>query len=174
LYLEAELINTGVITADARAKLKAAIEESFKQVDYVVTKTGTSGVPVLAGTTAVTNYVNAMLAQYDAGDNNRKLEIIMTQKWISAFGSHIDEYTDYRRTGYPIFFNPNDPTMAPGGRVQPPINGDPSNPGAQASVPVQLSRPYPLSLPWLTPELNTNPNAPPQKNQSTYKVFWMP
>ncbi|HEV8284085.1 MAG TPA: SusD/RagB family nutrient-binding outer membrane lipoprotein [Chitinophagaceae bacterium] len=174
LYLEAELINTGVITGDARAKLKAAIEESFKQVDYVVTKTGTSGVPVLAGTTAVTNYVNAMLAQYDAGDNNRKLEIIMTQKWISAFGSHIDEYTDYRRTGYPIFFNPNDPTMAPGGRVQPPINGDPSNPGAQASVPVQLSRPYPLSLPWLTPELNTNPNAPPQKNQSTYKVFWMP
>jgi len=174
LYLEAELINTGVITGDARATLKAAIEESFKQVDYVVTKTGATGVPVLVGSPAVTTYVNAMLTQYDAGDNNRRLEMIMTQKWISSFGSQVDQYTDYRRTGYPIFFNPNDPTMAPGGRVQPPINGDPSNPGAQASVPVQLSRPYPLSLPWLTPELNTNPNAPPQKNQSTYKIFWMP
>jgi len=174
LYLEAELISTGVVTGDARAKLKAAMEESFKQVDFVVSKTGTSGVPVLAGSAAVTDYVNAVLAEYDAGDNERRLEIIMTEKWISSFGSQVDQYTDYRRTGYPIFFDPNNPTMAPGGRVQPPIDGDPSNPGAQPSVPVQLSRPYPLSLPWLTSELSTNPNAPAQKNPSTYKIFWMP
>jgi hypothetical protein len=174
LYLEAELINAGVVTGDARAKLKSAIEESFKQVDFVVAKTGTNGIPVLSGSAAVTDYVNAVLSEYDAGDNNRKLEIIMTEKWISSFGSNVDQYTDYRRTGYPIFFDPNNPTMAPGGRVQPPIDGDPSNPGAQPSVPVQLSRPYPLSLPWLTSELSTNPNAPAQKNPSTYKVFWMP
>jgi hypothetical protein len=64
--------------------------------------------------------------------------------------------------------------MAPGGRVQPPINGDPMNPGAQNSVPVQLSRQFALSLPWDQTEIESNPNAPGQKNPSTYKVFWMP
>jgi hypothetical protein len=64
--------------------------------------------------------------------------------------------------------------MAPGGKVQPPINGDPVNPGAQKAVPVQLSKTFPLSLPWYSVELETNPNAPAQKNPGTYKVFWMP
>jgi hypothetical protein len=97
----------------------------------------------------------------------------MTQKWLSSFGSAVDQYTDYRRTGYPLMFDPNNPAMAPGGRVQPPVNGDPINP-PQESVPVELSVDYPLSLPWYTNELETNPNAPAQKNVSTYKVFWMP
>jgi hypothetical protein len=176
LYLEAELINTGVITGDARAKLVAAVQESFKQVDYMITTyvKPTQSVPALVGTAAVTTYINKVMAEYDAGSATRQLEIIMTQKWISSVGSSVDQYTDYRRTGFPILFNPLDPTMAPGGRVQPPINGDPINPGAQKSVPVQLSKTYPLSLPWFSTELETNPNAPDQKNPSTYKVFWNP
>jgi hypothetical protein len=176
LYLEAELINTGVITGDARAKLHAAIEESFKQVDYMITTfvKPTQSVPALDGTAEVTTYINKVMAEYDAGSVNRQLEIIMTQKWISSVGSSVDQYTDYRRTGFPVLFNPLDPTMAPGGRVQPPINGDPINPGAQKSVPVQLSKSFPLSLPWFSTELETNPNAPDQKNPSTYKVFWNP
>jgi hypothetical protein len=66
--------------------------------------------------------------------------------------------------------------MAPGGFVQPPVNGDPViNPGAQPPVPVSVSKSYPLSLPWYQGELETNPNAPSQKdNLGTYKVFWMP
>lgn len=98
----------------------------------------------------------------------------MTQKWLSSVGSAVDQYTDIRRTGYPVIFNPGDPSMAPGGRVQPPINGDPINPGAQKAVPVQLSRTFALALPWDQTELESNPNAPPQKNPSSYKVFWMP
>lgn len=175
LYLEAELMKEGVITGDARAKLRAAIEESFKQVDYVVTQfvKPTQTVPALVGTAAVTTYINNVMAEYDSKPA-QQLEIIMTQKWISSFGSAVDQYTDIRRTGYPVVFNPNDPAMAPGGRVQPPINGDPVNPGAQKSVPVEISRAYPLSLPWFQGEIETNPNAPQQKAPSTYKVFWMP
>jgi len=42
-------------------------------------------------------------------------------------------------------------------------------------VPVQLSVGYPSSLPWYQGELETNPNAPAQKqNLANYKVFWMP
>jgi hypothetical protein len=175
LYLEAELMKEGLIAGDAKAKLREAMEESFKQVDYVVTQyvKPAQTVPALVSTAAVTTYINGVMAEYDAKPA-QQLEIIMTQKWISSFGSAVDQYTDIRRTGYPVLFNPTDPTMAPGGRVQPPINGDPVNPGAQKSVPVQLGRAFPLSLPWFQGELETNPNAPAQKNPSTYKVFWMP
>jgi hypothetical protein len=175
LYMEAELMKEGLVTGDAKAKLKQAMEESFKQVDYVISQfvKPTQTVPALVGTTAVTSYINAVLEEYDAKPA-QQLEIIMTQKWISSFGSHVDQYTDYRRTGYPVLFDPNNPAHAPNGIVQPPLNGDPINPGAQKSVPVLLGKTYPLSLPWYSLELETNSNAPKQKTPGTYKVFWMP
>ena len=94
LFIEAELMATGVITGDARAKLNAAMTEAFNQVDYVVSKAkGAQTVPVLKGATTTTAYITKILALYDAGDANKKMEIIMTQKWISSFGSYIDQYT---------------------------------------------------------------------------------
>jgi hypothetical protein len=176
LYLEAELMKVGIVAGDAKARLKEAIEESFKQVDFVVTEhvQNAQTVPALAGTPAATTYINKVLAEYDAKPA-MQLEVIMTQKWISSFGSAVDQYTDLRRTGYPVVFNPRDPNMAPGGFVQPPINGDPVLPGAQKRVQVQLSKDFPMSLPWYSGELETNPNAPTQKeNPAAYKVFWMP
>ena len=170
-------MHAGLVTGDTKAKLRQAIEESFKQVDYVITQhvKPAQTVPALAGTDAVKMYIDKVMAEYDAGDANKKLEVIMTQKWISSVGNAVDQYTDIRRTGYPILFNPLDPSMAPGGRVQPPINGNPQLPGAQAPVRVQLSKSFPLTLPWAQAELETNQNAPPQKADLTaYKVFWMP
>jgi hypothetical protein len=177
LYLEAELINTGVIAGDARAKLNEAIRESFRQIDYVVTTfvKPSQSVPAIFGTAAMDDYITSVMARYDAASTARKLEIIMTQKWLSSVGSAVDQYTDIRRTGYPIVFNPLNTAMAPGGQVQPPLNGDPVNPGAQKPVPVQQSRTYPLSRPWPQGELETNQNSPSQKTDpSTAKVFWMP
>ncbi|MFT3681483.1 MAG: SusD/RagB family nutrient-binding outer membrane lipoprotein [Ferruginibacter sp.] len=176
LYLKAELIHAGLITGDERVTLQDALTESFKQVDYVVTNfvKPTQAVPALSGTTTATNYISGVLTRYDAGNANKKLEYIMTQKWISSFGSAVDAYTDYRRTGFPVIFNPNDPVQAPNGIVQPPLNGNPAFPGAQKAVAVQLVKAYPLSLPWDQTELETNPNAPGQKNPGTAKVFWMP
>lgn len=177
LYLQAELIHAGLLTGDEKDLLKQAMEESFAQVDYVVDLTGTSqNVPALAGTTAATNYINAVLTKFDAANTDKKLEIIMTEKWISSFGCSVDQYTDYRRTGYPVLFDPNNPAMAPNGFVQPPVNGDPVlGAGNQPAVPVQLSLHYPQTLPWYTAELESNPKAPPQKQDlSAYKVFWEP
>ena len=173
LYLEAELIKQGVITGDARAKTSAAITESFRQVDAVVAKTGTTGLPLLTGSGAVDDYTARVMAEYDA-NAGKQLQIIMTQKWISSFGSAIDAYTDYRRTGFPILFDPNNSLMAPGGFVQPPINGNPSLGGPQLPVPVSLNMAYPLSLPWPSAELTSNSSAPAQKQPATDKVFWQP
>ena len=183
LYLEAELINVGLATGDAKAVLEKALRESFKQVDYVVDLVNpTQTVPELMGangntpTAAVATYIEKVLAAYDAAGTEKKLEIIITEKWLSSFGSAVDAYTDYRRTGYPILFNPNNPAMAPGGFVQPPLTGNPrpdQNP--QPPVQVQLLKPYPNSLPWYTSELEVNPKAPSQKDiNNSLKVFWMP
>ncbi len=172
LYLEAELIQTGVIPGDARAKLLAAVTESMKQVDAVVALTGTSGIPTLAGTTAATDYIASIMTYYDANVSQR-LQVIMTQKWISSFGTAVDAYTDYRRTGFPLIWDPNNTTMAPNGFVRPPVDGNPLG-SPQPKVKVSANRDFPLSLPWPNSELTSNSNAPAQKTPSTYKVFWQP
>ena len=166
LYLEAELMKVGLVAGDAKAKLEAAIKESFKQIDYVITTyvKPAQTVPAIATTNAATEYVTEILAQYDSKPS-QQLESIMTQKWISSFGSAVDQYTDYRRTGFPVLFNPKNPAMAPGGLVTPPTG---------IPVPVQLNRNYPLTLPWYTNELEVNTSAPDQKDPATFKPFWLP
>lgn len=176
LFLEAELINAGVITGDQKAVFSKALDASFAQVDQVVgtyVKPVNQTVPVLATTEAATAYKTAVLAAFDAGSNTKKLEHIMTQKWISRYGNPVDNYTDYRRTGYPVMFDPNNPEHAPGGFVQPPLNGN-FQVVPQAAVPVVNQTPYPASLPWPQAELNINGSAPSQKVPSNAKVFWQP
>jgi hypothetical protein len=181
LFMEAELMKVGKLSGDAKATLQAAINESFKQVDYVIAtyvKPTTQVVPAFfsatgVATTPVQNYITAVMAQYDA-KAGQQLEQIMTQKWISSFGFAVDAYTDYRRTGYPVLFDPSNPAQAPGGKVQPPVSGNPSQP-VQSAVTVQLTKKFPLTLPWPQAELNGNSNAPAQKvDLSTYKPFWLP
>lgn len=98
----------------------------------------------------------------------------MTQKWISTFGSAVDAYTDYRRTGFPILFDPKNTTMAPGGFVQPPLAADPTM-SPQDKIQTVSPLNYPLTLPWYQKELESNISAPKQKTDpSTYKPFWLP
>lgn len=172
LYIQAELINVGLVTGDERQTLEDAIQASFAQVDHVVALTQpVQKVPLLDTLPTVPTYIDDVMGVYDAAaDASRRLEIIMTQKWISSFGSNVDQWTDYRRTGYPIVFNPLDPTMAPGGFVTSPEG--PNVGDGPTQVPVLLVNPIPLSLPWGFEDLGKNPNAPAQKNPATYKVFW--
>jgi hypothetical protein len=173
LYLEAELINAGVYTTGTsteKAVFTKALAESFKQVDYIITsyvKPYNAGaaqtVPLVDTLSATTAYKNAVLAAYDLGNTARKLEYIMTEKWINRIENPVDSYTDYRRTGYPILFAP-----APAGTVTSVTAPD------GKVTPVQCDRQYPLSLPFNTNEIALNSNAPPQKVPETYKVFWQP
>jgi hypothetical protein len=170
LYIEAELINAGVISGDQRAKFSQALDESFLQMDNIITnyiKPGSAGapqtVPAIAPLASVTTYKNAVLAAFDAGTNAKKLEYIITEKWINRIENPVDNYTDYRRTGYPVLFSP-----APAGTVTTATSPD------GKITPVQCDRLYPLSLPFNTNEIALNSNAPPQKVPETYKVFWMP
>ncbi len=161
LYLKAELAAKGKIADDLKTILQSAIEASFVLVDQVTAVAGMGTEPELVGSEAVTEYIEKVMGEFDASSAEKKFEIVMTQKWISKFGSSNDSYTDYRRTGYPVMFDPN--TM-----------GDLATGGPEGSgkVPVQCTRPYPLSLPWSSDELSMNDNAPAQKSVGSAPIFW--
>ena len=50
-------------------------------------------------------YLSTITIKWDESDNNdRKLERIITQKWISLYPDGEEAWAEYRRTGYPIQF----------------------------------------------------------------------
>jgi hypothetical protein len=170
LYLEAELIQAGVVTGDAKAAFSKALTESFNQVDHIITnfvKPGSAGapqtVPAIAPLAATTTYKNAVLAAFDAGNDAKKMEYIITEKWLNRIENPVDNYTDYRRTQYPVLFAP-----APQGNVTSVTSPD------GKTWPVVNDRKYPWSLPFNATEIGLNKNAPPQKVPESYKVFWQP
>ncbi|WP_242156815.1 SusD/RagB family nutrient-binding outer membrane lipoprotein [Aestuariivivens sediminis] len=165
LYIQAELIQVGLMSGDASEKLREALNASFAKVDEVVTNSGTTQtVPKLVGTAAVSDFIDNVISEFDAAGADKKLEIIMTQKWVASFGDPVDIYTDYRRTGYPVLANPNGPS--PEYQLD---NGDgfPLN-DAQTT----LGNAFQLSLHWPSDEINNNSNAPSQKDPTAYKIFW--
>jgi len=170
LYLEAELILAGLAPGNAETAFSNALNASFAQVDNIIVnyvKPGSAGaaqtVPAIAGLASTTAYKAAVIAEYQAGSNAKKLELIMTQKWINRIENQVDNYTDYRRTGYPVLFAP-----APEGTVTSVTSPD------GKVVPVSNDRKYPWSLPFSNNEIALNSNAPPQKVPESYKVFWQP
>jgi hypothetical protein len=184
MYIQAELANVGLIPDVAPTYFQQAVEASFKQVDHVVLKvapnlasitqatpqtmwvpTAVAPVPPATATTGwlVKTYITSVMALYTAATTDRKLELIMTEKWISQFGCNVDTWTDNRRTGYPIVFNPLNPVQAPGGQVISPDG---------FVIPVTLTNPIPWTVDWPLSELSINPNAPTQKDPSTFKVFY--
>jgi hypothetical protein len=172
LYTQAELVNAGLVSGVEKDLLESAMNASFKLVDHVVELSQTiQSVPVLDGSVEEVEYIDAVLNEYDnAPDAAKRLEIIMTQKWIASFGNSLDQWTDYRRTGYPVVFDPRNTEQAPGGFVSSPdgptVGADP------LPIPVQRINEIPYSLPWSQDDLLINPNAPDQKDPATFKVFW--
>lgn len=168
LYIQAELIQAGKLSGSAAAKLRDAITASFAKVDQVVKiNQGTSPtqtIPVLAGTTAVTTFINKVITEFNAASATKQMEIIMTQKWVGTFGDPMDQYTDYRRTGFPVLANPLSTT-----KEYQLDNGDAFPLIDSQTIQNNL---FQLSIYWPQGELNTNGNAPAQKNPTTYKIFW--
>ncbi|PIF00763.1 MAG: SusD/RagB family nutrient-binding outer membrane lipoprotein [Maribacter sp.] len=165
LFIKAELIQAGVIPGDARATLEEAITAAFKKIDDVVANSETTQtVPTLTGTTAVDDFISGILAEFDAASDTKKMEIIMTQKWVSTFGDPFDQYNDYRRTGFPILADPLG--------TSPEYQLDNGDEWPLVDSETTLTRPYQVSLFWPQAELNVNENAPDQKDATSYKIFW--
>lgn len=145
-FVRAELALTMSTTDDARALLLSGMNKAFAEVNIAA---AAGGGPALDAA-EITSYTDAVLALYDAANATGKLEIIMTQKWIQAFGSGLDSYNDIRRTGFPEVC-------------------DPAQDLNEFST---QTNPYPVSLPYNLNDLTTNGNAPPQRDQYSDRVFW--
>lgn len=161
-FIEAEMMLNGAITGSAGDTLARAVNAALAHVNN--TAKGLGGAPANGIPAAdITTYVNAVLAKYDAGNDAKKLEIVMSQKWIHDVMNSFESYTDIRRTGYPALFDAD----KPGYGVAP--AGPDGTPKAQMST--YCGRPFPASLWYPRNEVDRNPNLTQKESQSV-KVFW--
>jgi hypothetical protein len=148
-FTQAELFLTNVVSGDARIAFRDGIRAAFAKVNEIAADVGA---PEISPATR-DSYINAVLAAYDAADDDGKLEHILTQKWIASFGWGVDMYTDYRRTGFPRLYDGNTDNL---------------------NYTIRTKE-FPYAFPWPTNNLAVNSNAPAQKvvTSNEAKPFWM-
>ncbi|MCT6568407.1 SusD/RagB family nutrient-binding outer membrane lipoprotein, partial [Staphylococcus aureus] len=83
-------------SADAIAYLQDAISV---QQPYIDPKDSGNNIP--AGSPMLSTIT---IKWNDADSNERKLERIMTQKWLALYPDGSEAWAEQRRTGYPILF----------------------------------------------------------------------
>jgi hypothetical protein len=118
MLAEAALMEAGV-NGDPRALLESAVRKSidkvvgFKSLADLGRQIGqdANGNPIFASALIPTQadidaYVNVVLGRYDAADTDGKLDVIMKEYLIAAWGNGIEAYNNYRRTGKPNKIQP--------------------------------------------------------------------
>ncbi|UII27082.1 SusD/RagB family nutrient-binding outer membrane lipoprotein [Fulvivirga maritima] len=146
LFIMTELANAEVIAADERVLFEQAMIAAFNKVNEVASA---ASAPTISDADR-NDYIDEVLAIFDGANQDDRLRLIMTEKWIASFGFGVDSYTDYRRTGYPLLHDGNTDNL---------------------NVTVR-TRDYPVSLPYNINDISLNPNAPPQRRTALDKVFW--
>lgn len=165
LFVQAELMQVGKLSGNVTTALQEALTASFAKVDDVVIENkAPQTIPKLIGSAAVDSFTTKLMAEFTAANADKKLEIIMTQKWVATYGDSMDQYNDYRRTGYPVLADPKSTTKE--------YQLDNGNGFPIIDSQTVLNNPFQQSFFWPQDELNANQNAPAQKNPGTYKIFW--
>lgn len=127
------------VTGNARTYLENGVRQHIEKViNFQSNETG-----FVAPASQVNAYVNEVLADYDAADDEGKLDIIAREWYIASYTNAIEPFNTYRRTGFPSFL------------VEP----------AQPLGLFPRSYLYPLN------ELTVNPNIQ-QKDDNQVQVFW--
>ncbi|MDR0414994.1 MAG: SusD/RagB family nutrient-binding outer membrane lipoprotein [Prevotellaceae bacterium] len=164
-FMLAELALAGETSGDARALLQEALDAAIAHVNSVAAKQ--RGVPPI-GNDDRDGFTDDVLAKYDAADNDGKMQIVMTQKWIANVFNPVDSYTDYRRTGYPVLFDPKNTEDPEEFGVNPDIADE-----SPARVPLLIIPSFPRSLYYpTTSEADLNPNITQKVNLSANFLFW--
>ncbi len=138
-FIKAEAALTLGTPGNPRNLLESAIRKSINKTIFLL-PVDASNIP---STVEIDTYVNYVLDAYDAASESRKLEIIIKEYHIAAWGNGIEPYNNYRRTGFPS-------------NLQPTLNASPGN--------------YYNTLLYPANSTTNNPNTP--ANVRTKKVFW--
>lgn len=109
-FMKAELVLAGEMTGDAAELLSEGIASSIYHVN-AVSKAADAKCPLISNEDRDA-FIDAVVERFDSADAERKMEIVMTQKWVANFYNPVEAYNDIRRTGYPILFKGDDRNMA--------------------------------------------------------------
>ncbi len=169
-FMKAELALAGEITVDAKELFKEAIEASFYHVNAVVAKADANA-PLIEDD-AIDFFINNIMTQYDKATSEKKMEMVMTQKWIANIYNPVEAYSDIRRTGYPVLFAGNAERMAYSPFDHTTAATDLSAEGG-AELPVVNILDYPRVLSYPQDECNVNPNITNKdRNITESHIFW--
>ncbi|GAA3617611.1 SusD/RagB family nutrient-binding outer membrane lipoprotein [Flavivirga amylovorans] len=105
-FLRAEAALSLGTTDDALTFLELGIRESMSKVLNFKGAVPESN-PFAATTSDIDDYVNEVIVNYNAADNERKLDIILEEYYLASFGNSTESYNGYRRTGYPSSLRPS-------------------------------------------------------------------
>jgi Starch-binding associating with outer membrane/Susd and RagB outer membrane lipoprotein len=145
-FIKAEAILTLGVAGDARQEfldgINSSIDKSTK-IDVAANYPKLTAPQLSNLNSNKTFYPNFMLEKYDVASADDKLQIIIKEYYLAAWGNGIEPYNNYRRTGYPTNFQP---TLQP------------------TSGNFYSTALYPQGV------VNNNPNTP--ANNRTRKVFW--
>jgi hypothetical protein len=95
-------------TGDARVFMSAGIQNSITKVKGFVSRDKTAITSFVPASTVDVAYITAVQAKYNAAVSNAdKLDVVITEFFISLFGNGTDAYNAYRRTGFPRRIQPN-------------------------------------------------------------------
>ena len=126
-FLRAEAALTVGTNDDPRALLESGVRKSIEKVmsfssqfintsDVIATDLDDNPIllEVLIPTPeTIDEYVNLVLANFDAADADGKLDVVMKEYYIALWGNGIESYNMYRRTGKPDNMAPSlEPTDA--------------------------------------------------------------
>ena len=167
-FMKAELALAGEITADAKELLEDAIDASIAHVNAVVAKADATA-PLIEDYTL---FINSIMSQYDKATDEKKMEIVMTQKWIANFYHPIEAYNDIRRTGYPVLFAGNEERKAVSPFDHTVVATDMTAEGG-VELPIIKISDYPRILWYPQGECDVNPNiSNKNRNVTVSNVFW--
>lgn len=129
----------------AKTHMQNGAQASITKVRGFISRDATAITSFAPATSVDAAYLAAIGTKYDAATTNAtRLDVIITEMFISLYGNGIDAYNAYRRTGSPSNIQPN-VELTPGAFIR--------------------SFWYPAN------EANTNPNIP-QKANVAVQVFW--
>lgn len=169
-FMKAELVLVGLYPSAPKTALEY-LEEGVKlSIAHVneVTALADPAAPLI-DTDDTNALIGELTGKFNDGDNEKKLEIVMTEKWIANFFNPLEAYNDIRRTGYPKLFKGNEEHKA----VSPYTQTTEPAPGPVQFETVTILD-YPRILWYPTCEISVNPNFTNDgRVLSKYKnVFW--
>ncbi len=142
--MRAELALAAGNVTDARTYMEAGLRTQIAKVQAFGAVDTTADLSFAPSAGDVNDFIDSVLANFDAADTAGKWDVFGEQYLVSVFGNGIEAYNFYRRTGAPTTLQPN---RAP-------------NPGT-----------FIRSMFYPSNAVNTNSNIS-QKSDQTQPVFW--